>query len=109
MAWTSLCDLDELTDRRGKYVEIGGFRLAVFLNAGEVYTMDDTCPHAGASMAQGRVDKSGCAVCSRHNWAFNLETGAMAGLPGVILKTYPTRKFEREGKPTIVQADLPIY
>jgi hypothetical protein len=30
-------------------------------------------------------------------------------MPGVNITTYKTRKYEREGKPTIVQADLPIF
>ena len=110
MSWTSLCDLDELEPGRGKYVEIGGFQLAVFIHGGNVYVMDNTCPHAGAPMAAGSVDEaSGCAVCPRHNWAFRLDTGALRDMPGVSITTYKTRKLERDGKPTIIQADLPIY
>jgi nitrite reductase/ring-hydroxylating ferredoxin subunit len=110
MPWTSLCELDELEENRGKYVEIGGFQIAVFLHAGAVYAMDNTCPHAGAPMAAGSVDaETGCAVCPRHNWAFRLETGELKDMPGVALTTYKTRRLEREGKPTIIQADLPIF
>ena len=108
MSWTSLCDLDELEENRGKYVEIGGFQLAVFLSGGEVYTLDNTCPHAGGPMASGWVD-GGCAVCPWHSWAFRLDNGQLRDMPGVALTTYKTRKFEREGKPTLIQADLPIY
>src|SRR5688572_27107240 len=108
MAWTSLCDLDELQDGSGKYVEIGGFQLAVFLSAGQVYVMDNTCPHAGGSMASGWID-NGCAVCPWHYWSFRLDTGAMPDMPGVTVTTYKARQFERDGQPTIVQADLPIY
>ena len=108
MSWTSLCDLDELEPGRGKYVEIGGFQLAVFLDAGEVYDMDNTCPHAGGAMASGWVEE-GCAVCPWHAWAFRLDNGQLRDMPGVNITTYKTRKLEREGKPTIVQADLPIF
>ncbi len=108
MPWTSLCDLDELEEGRGKYVEIGGFQIAVFLDAGEVYALDNTCPHAGAPMAAGWVE-NGCAVCPRHSWAFRLDTGDLRDMPGVTLKTYKLRKLVRDGKPTIVQADLPIF
>ncbi len=100
--------MSELVERRGKYVEIGGFHLAVFLNRGEVYVMDDSCPHAGGSMAAGRVE-AGCAVCPLHSWAFHLDTGALRDMPGVTLTTYKVRRLEREGKPTLIQAELPIY
>jgi nitrite reductase/ring-hydroxylating ferredoxin subunit len=108
MSWTSLCDLDELEDGRGKYVEIGGFQIAVFLSGGEVYAMENTCPHAGGSMASGWVEE-GCAVCPWHSWAFRLDNGQLRDMPGVEITTYKIRKLEREGKPTIVQADLPIF
>jgi nitrite reductase (NADH) small subunit len=108
MSWTSLCDLDELQEGRGKYVEIGGFQLAVFLDKGEVHVMDNTCPHAGGSMASGWVE-DGCAVCPWHSWAFRLDNGQLRDMPGVNITTYKTRKLERDGKPTLIQADLQIY
>ena len=106
MSWTSLCDLDELEEGRGKYVEIGGFHLAVFLNAGEVYVMDNTCPHAGGNLAGGFVE-DGCAVCPWHYWAFRLDNGQLKDMPGVTVSTYSTRLFDFNGK-QFVQADLPM-
>jgi nitrite reductase (NADH) small subunit/3-phenylpropionate/trans-cinnamate dioxygenase ferredoxin subunit len=109
MSWTSLCELDELTAGAGKYVEIGGFQLAVFLDGGHAYTIDNYCPHAGGNLAGGEVH-DGCAVCPWHSWAFHLDTGQLRGSPGVAITSYATRLLEREGgKPTLVQADLPIY
>ena len=109
MSWISLCDLAELEEGKGKYVEIGGFQLAVFLHKGGVYVMDNYCPHAGGNLAGGHVSEDACAVCPWHQWAFRLETGALRDHPLVTVKTYKTRVVEREGKPPLVQADLPIY
>lgn len=109
MAWTSLCDLSELAEGRGKYVEIGGFQLAVFLHEGQVHVIDNTCPHAGGNLAAGHVE-DGCAVCPWHRWAFRLETGALRDAPGVTVTKYATRTVSPgAGKPPLVQADLPIY
>ncbi len=110
MPWTSLCDLDELEEGRGKYVEIGGFRMAVYLHAGQVFVMDDACPHAGASLSAGHV-ADGCAVCPWHAWAFHLENGQLRGAPGVVIDTYKTRVIQPpgEGRAKLVQADLPIF
>lgn len=108
MSWTSLCDLDELEEGRGKYVEIGGFQLAVFLDRGRVYVTDNTCPHAGRSLSGGAID-DGCVVCPWHSWAFRLENGQLRDAPGVAISTYPTRLLEPQGRPKLVQADLPIY
>lgn len=108
MAWTSLCDLDELSEGKGKYVEVGGFQLAVFLDGGRVFVLDNYCPHAGGNLAAGHVEH-GCAVCPWHRWPFHLENGQLRDVPGVAVTTYKTRLHEREGKPPLVQADLPIY
>lgn len=109
MAWTSLCDLDELQDGQGKYVEIGGFQLAVFLSAANVYVTDNYCPHAGGNLAGGFIE-DGCILCPWHYWAFRLENGQLRDSPGVTIKTYKTRIIQPPGdRPRLVQADLPIY
>lgn len=109
MAWTSLCQLDELQENAGKHVDIDGFHLAVFLSNGQVYVMDNYCPHAGGNMAAGWVE-NGCAVCPWHAWSFHLQSGELAGSPGVKIKTYPSRLKPRDNdQPPLVQADLPIY
>jgi nitrite reductase/ring-hydroxylating ferredoxin subunit len=108
MSWTSLCELPELTEGQGKYVEIGGFQLAVFLSRGQVRVIDNECPHAGGDLVHGWIE-AGCVVCPLHCWPFNLETGQLRDAPGVTIRVYPVRILERPEKPTLVQADLPIY
>jgi nitrite reductase/ring-hydroxylating ferredoxin subunit len=107
MPFVTLCELPELLPDQGKYVEIDGFRLAVFLHEGGVYVMDNYCPHAGGNLAGGYVEE-GCAVCPRHHWAFGLDDGQLRGAAGVMVRTYPTRVQSHEGR-QLVQADLPIY
>ena len=105
MAWTSLCELSELEDGLGKYVEVEGFQLAVYLHAGRVYAMDNHCPHAGGSMAGGHIVE-GCAVCPWHGWAFRLDNGELREYAAVAIPVYETRLLECEGYPIVVQADL---
>ncbi len=109
MAWTSLCELSELEEGLGKFVEIDGFKLAVFLTRGEVFVIDDTCPHAGASLSGGHLE-AGCAVCPWHGWAFQLNNGQLRDAPGVTIDTYKVRIFEPSGgRPKLVQVDLKIH
>ena len=110
MGWTSLCELGELIEGQGKYVEIGGFQLAVFLlPGGAVHVIDNTCPHAGGNLAGGFVE-DGCAVCPWHYWSFRLDNGQMRDMPGVSIPVYKSRIFEQpEDKPKLVQAELPIF
>jgi nitrite reductase (NADH) small subunit len=105
MSWTSLCDLDELKPDEGKYVEIDGFQLAVFLSDGKVSAMDNRCPHAGGNLAGGHV-VDGCAVCPWHYWAFRLDNGQLRDYPGVAISVYPTRIYDYQRR-RVVQAELP--
>jgi nitrite reductase (NADH) small subunit len=106
MAWTSLCELDELKPGEGKCVEIDGFQLGVFIENGRVFVLDSTCPHAGGNLAGGYVE-DGCAVCPWHYWAFRLENGELRESPGVKVSTYKSRVHAHDGK-QLVQADLPM-
>lgn len=106
MPWSTLCELSELSEGQGKYVEIDGFRLAVFLDHGAVAVLDSRCPHAGADISAGHVE-DGCAVCPWHAWAFELTTGQLRGSPGIGVDRYPSRLRVHEGK-QFVQADLPM-
>ncbi|MCY2950769.1 MAG: Rieske (2Fe-2S) protein [Planctomycetota bacterium] len=108
MAWVSLCELGVLVEGRGKYVEIEGYQLAVFLDGGEAYVIDNRCPHAGGSLAVGDVE-DGRAVCRWHQWAFGLKSGELKGRPLVRIRTYRTRLLDRAGKTVLVQAELPTY
>jgi nitrite reductase/ring-hydroxylating ferredoxin subunit len=105
MAWASLCDFEELIENEGKYVEIDGFHLAVFLSDGTISVIDNRCPHAGGNLSAGRVE-DGCAVCPWHYWAFRLDNGQMRDTPGVAVSKYPSRIYEYQGR-RVVQAELP--
>lgn len=108
MAWTSLCELSELTTAEGKYVEIDGFHLAVFLHEDDVFVLDNTCPHAGGSLSGGWVE-DGCAVCPWHNWSFDLRSGALRGhAGGARVQSYSTRVIDTADGTRLVQADLPM-
>ncbi len=96
MAWSLLCRLADVAGDKPKYVEREEHQLAVFLDRGRVYVMDNYCPHAGGSLAGGFVE-NGCAVCPWHYWHFRLETGVLTTSAAVRVKTYPARIVAGEG------------
>lgn len=108
MPWATLCEVAEIKTGEGYYAEIDGFKLAVYLDDGHVFAIDDECPHAKGSLGRGWLDR-GCAVCPLHAWAFHLHDGSMRGVPGVKVRTYPTRlKTLADGR-VLVQAELPGF
>jgi ferredoxin-nitrite reductase len=82
--------LSDLPEGRAQVVYVGGHRVAVFREDGRVYAVQDACPHAGASLAGGRVD-AGQVVCPAHGYRFCLRTGRCETDPSLALRTYPVR------------------
>jgi len=101
MPWKPLCQLDELKEGSGKYVEVGAFQLAVFLHEGQPRVMDNYCPHAGGNLAGGIIE-DGCAICPWHAWAFRVDNGELRDCPAVRVEVYPARIRDNA-----VEADLP--
>jgi len=88
--WKAVCRLEELSEGEGREVWINGRPLALFLCNGEVYALDDRCPHREGQLSQGRV-KNGDAVCPLHGWNFDLKTGVSPYDPNDSIATYPVR------------------
>jgi 3-phenylpropionate/trans-cinnamate dioxygenase ferredoxin component len=76
---TTLADLPPGT---GKAFEVAGRRLALFNVGGRVLAIDDTCPHAGASLAEGSVEGT-VVTCPWHEAGFDLTCGKVLGPPAV--------------------------
>jgi len=105
MPWVDLCKRSELIEGEGRYVDLGKYRLALFLKGGELYACDDACPHAGGSMSSGTID-NGFITCPWHYWSFKLTDGRMVSGGRARLRFYPTR-IVGEAEQAVIQADLP--
>ncbi|MDP9497595.1 MAG: Rieske 2Fe-2S domain-containing protein [Actinomycetota bacterium] len=57
-------------------VDVEGTPVAVTVLDGEVHAFDDTCPHAGCSLAEGELEDDS-VVCPCHFARFDITTGAV--------------------------------
>jgi nitrite reductase (NADH) small subunit len=89
-AFIQVIETSRLPPETSRSVEVKGRRYAVFNSGGKFFAIDDTCPHAGASLGDGFCE-NGVAHCPLHGWAFELETGACLSNPRKPVNTYPTR------------------
>lgn len=63
---------------------------------GQLYALDNRCPHEGYPLAQGDVDKEkGLLTCNWHNWKFDLKTGKCV-MGADHVRTYPVHVHESE-------------
>lgn len=80
----------DVPEGRGVVVEVEGKRLALFRYRERFFVLDETCPHRGGPLHEGRIEE-GVVACPWHLWQFDLETGLSPVNPRSRVKSYKTR------------------
>lgn len=58
-----------------------GREIALFNIEGNIYALDNTCPHMGGPLGEGELEGS-CITCPWHGWQFDVKTGLCSNMPG---------------------------
>lgn len=82
--------LEELPNREGFLFRSGPHQIALFRLEDEVRAIDNICPHAGASLADGYTDGETVA-CPWHCWEFSTKTGQCSTISGCEVDVYPVK------------------
>lgn len=82
-----VCSVDDLADGEATVTDVGGVTVAVVRFDGEVYALENVCPHQGGPVGEGKVEE-GCIHCPWHGWQFDLETGEHTHGPTAV-NTFP--------------------
>jgi nitrite reductase (NADH) small subunit/3-phenylpropionate/trans-cinnamate dioxygenase ferredoxin subunit len=74
---------------------MGDKLVAVFLNEGQYYAIDDICPHMGASLGAGTLDTTErghlAVTCPWHAWRFSVKDGTWCDNPRLKIDAYEVR------------------
>lgn len=88
--FVTVARVGEIAEGQGRAFAVGKRMVAVFLNDGKYFAIDDFCPHQGASLAEGYID--GCAVaCPWHHWRFSISDGSWLDNPSISVDTFVVR------------------
>lgn len=55
---------------------VGRYEVAIFNLGGELYALENSCPHQGGPLADGWFE-DGRITCPWHGWCFDVRTGEM--------------------------------
>jgi nitrite reductase/ring-hydroxylating ferredoxin subunit len=75
MAFVKVATVSEVPPGKAKQAKVGGKTVALFNVNGNFHAIDDTCPHRGASLAEGEVEGQH-VVCPLHAAVFDVTNGA---------------------------------
>jgi nitrite reductase (NADH) small subunit/3-phenylpropionate/trans-cinnamate dioxygenase ferredoxin subunit len=72
--FVSVGTVEQFPPGRGRRVKVDGTDVAVFRIGERWFAIQDSCPHMGASLADGKLDGEQ-VVCHWHEWRFDLHSG----------------------------------
>ncbi len=75
--FSKICSVDSLSEYQGQKFFVNETEIAVFKVDGEIYALNNVCPHQHTAMIYDGFIEDGCVVCPAHGWMFNLKTGRM--------------------------------
>jgi nitrite reductase/ring-hydroxylating ferredoxin subunit len=85
-----IASTSEVPEGSGIAVDVGAKRIAVFRYRGQLFALDETCPHRGGPLHAGSIEE-GVVLCPWHMWRFELATGCSPVNPLSRVRTYPVR------------------
>lgn len=97
MSFQRVASLAEVPTDRGLRVRVGDVDIGLYRIDDTVYAMEDSCPHAGWPLSQGRL--AGCViVCEAHGWPFDVRTGFdPKDADGFPIPCYAVRLIDERG------------
>lgn len=82
--------ISEVPNFGKKVVSVSGREILLVNVKGDIYAVENECPHQGSPMSAAVV-KDGYISCPRHGWRFSLIDGRCDDHPEYILGTFPVQ------------------
>lgn len=90
-AWVAVADIADFAKKPAIAKKVGTKVIAVFKVAGAYYAIDNSCSHAGGSLADGALEEK-VVQCPLHGAKFDVATGEVLGAPAIRrVAKYPLR------------------
>ena len=98
-----IAQLDDLPPGSCKSFETHDLGIALINLDGQIYALDNTCPHAGGPLGEGSIEGEH-VVCPWHGWKFHIPTGVCQKnpTPSLNVPCYEVRIVENS-----IQISLP--
>jgi len=93
MEYVETIALERLRPGKAMTVRVAGKDVGLFNVEGNVYALEDACPHAGASLGSSKL-RGGVVTCRGHSFAYDVATGRCVTIQGLCAASYSVRIIE---------------
>jgi nitrite reductase (NADH) small subunit/3-phenylpropionate/trans-cinnamate dioxygenase ferredoxin subunit len=76
----TICRRDDVPEGSARIFVVNEIPIGIFHIDGEFFALDNRCPHAAASLADGMIDCD-TVYCRIHHWHFSLRDGTYLDEP----------------------------
>ena len=85
--------IEDLCPGQRKLAFVDGKSIVMFNIEGEVFAVDNSCPHSGASLASGQLEGH-VLRCPAHGMRFDLRDGPGSEVTRLCLKKFPVQEHD---------------
>jgi nitrite reductase/ring-hydroxylating ferredoxin subunit len=75
-----VCKSEEVPDNSMKVISIQGSNILVCRSNNQLFALDNSCPHRGASLSKGEI-KGTKIICYMHDFEYDLISGKLLHIP----------------------------
>lgn len=86
----AVAKVGDIPEGQGRAFAVNDRMVAVFNDGGEHFAIDDFCPHMGAALSDGHVEK-GVVACPWHAWRFCVRDGTWCDNPKIKIDRFELR------------------
>ena len=86
----AVAKVGDIPSGEGRAFAVNGRMVAVFNEDGTFSAIDDFCPHMGASLAGGWLEK-GTVTCPWHAWRFCIRDGTWCDNPRIKIDAFEVK------------------
>ncbi len=77
-----IASVNEIPEGKGIVIQVeSGKEMALFKINGEIFALDNLCPHMGGPLGEGELEGA-CLTCPWHGWQFDVRSGTCENMPG---------------------------
>ncbi len=76
----TVCKSEEVPDNSMKVISIQGSNILVCRTNNQLFALDNSCPHRGASLSKGEI-KGTKIICYMHDFEYDLISGKLLHIP----------------------------
>jgi toluene monooxygenase system ferredoxin subunit len=94
VTWKRVCGVEEVEVNAAKIFDIEGIRILIVNYGTGFRALPPVCPHMEEPLVESGIISNCVLTCSKHLWAWNLNTFEMIGETEKPLKSYEIKEIE---------------